>query len=78
MEEYKISKFDYKKQKELLSKYIGQNIIYNGLIYELIDFFEYTNKISYIKCVLRKDRLKSITVPINIIFEICYPNVLVT
>lgn len=31
MEEYKNSKFDYKKQKELLGKYIGQNIIYNGL-----------------------------------------------
>ena len=74
----KVPKTDYKTQKEMLTKCIGQHIIYQGKMYTLVDFFEYSvNDKPIVECVLSLGDKKSITVSITEIFQICYPNVMV-
>lgn len=71
----RIAKDDLLKQKEMMTDYIGKQIPYNGQIFELKNFCEYTvqNKF-HIECVLCRND-KCITVPITDIFVICYPYV---
>ena len=74
----KVSKTDYKTQKEMLTEYISQHIIYQGKIYTLVDFFEYlVNDKPIVECVLSFRDEESITVPIIEIFKVCYPTVIV-
>lgn len=74
----KVSETDYKTQKEMLTKYIGQHIIYQGKMYTLVDFFEYSvNDKPIVESVLSLGDKKSITVSITEIFKICYPTVIV-
>lgn len=73
---------DLEKQKELLKSHIGEQIVYNNIVYYLLDFFESTiNDDLKISCILNKQMFiihnpplkDSLIVPISEIFKIYYP-----
>ena len=78
----KISRFDYKKQKELLDSYIGEEIIYNDKKYTIVKFMSgdiqvtgsnYNIDTIWTVCILSQNK-EMIELPINILFKICYPH----
>ncbi len=79
----KVSKYDYKKQYEMLETFIGENIIYDNIIYKLVniyigpilgnDNYEYVNKSHWCVCIL-KNNIGFLYPHINGIFKSCYPH----
>ena len=77
----KISRFDYKKQKELLEPHIGENILYKNKFYKIEDILsgpiqvtweDYNRDTIWIICVLSNDN-ETINIPIEELFKILYP-----
>lgn len=78
----KISRFDYKKQKELLESYIGEDIIYKGEVYKIEEISsgtiqmkgeDYSTDTTWNVCLLSRNN-EIINPHIDEIFKICYPH----
>lgn len=74
----KVSKTDYVTQKEMLNKYLGKQIDYQGGVYRLLEFLdikiESSDKVSHdIQCILIGKDGKLCSVFIRYIFEIYFP-----
>ena len=78
----KISRFDYKRQKELLDCYIGEEIIYNNEKYKIVKIIsgdiqvmgvDYKiDTIWTVRVLSQNNKIKE--VPIDNIFKVCYPH----
>ena len=78
----KISRFDYKKQKELLEPYIGEDILYNNTIYNILRISsgpirvsgdDYNKDTIWCVCILSQDN-NLLNIPIEELFNILYPH----
>lgn len=62
----------------MLNKYVGKQIVYKGVVYKLLDFLDIKIESSDIilhnvQCLLIDENDKRYEVPIEYIFEVCFP-----
>lgn len=62
----------------MLNKYVGKQIVYKGVVYKLLDFLDIKIESSDIilhnvQCLLIDENDKRCEVPIEYIFEVCFP-----
>lgn len=73
----KVSKTDYKTQKEMLTEYIGQHITYDNVDYILYDFLDIKitddKENHYIEGILMDSNFNKNNIPVSVIFKIVYP-----
>lgn len=74
----KVPKTDYITQKEMLTGCVGKEIVYKGVVYKLLDFLDIKiessdNILHDVQCLLIDENGKLCEVPIEYIFEVCFP-----
>lgn len=82
MDTVKVSKTDYRRQKELLESYIGEEILYNGEEYKIENLFsgpiqikgeDYSVNTTWNVCILSQNN-EIVEISIDKLFGICYPH----